>query len=107
MNAVADLSSRLGRALLRFALGLAAAVFLLSLLLAALIAVVGVSLWSLFTGRRPAPLVLFTRLRERAHKQAGSPWRHAAPRARAQADRVEIVDVQAREIDETPVRRQP
>ena len=54
MNPVADLLGRVAGVALRLALGLAAAVFLVSLLLASVLAVAGMSLWALLTGRRPA-----------------------------------------------------
>jgi len=105
MNPVADLLGRLGRTVLRLALGLAAAVFLLSLLLASLLAVLGVSLWALVTGRRPTPAVLFASLRERARHRAQGPWQRAA--AARRADAVDVVDVQAREVPESARSRQP
>jgi len=95
MNTLADLPGRLGRLVLRLALGLAAAVFLLSLLLASLLAVLGVSLWSLLTGRKPAPVVLFTRMRERSRQFAAGGWGPTA-----NAPRGDVVDVEAREIPE-------
>lgn len=106
MNTLADLPGRLGRLALRLALGLAAAVFLLSLLLASLLAVLGVSLWSLLTGRKPAPVVLFARMRERSRRFAPGGWgpTPAAPGA----DRADVVDVEAREIpDARHPSRQP
>lgn len=106
MNTLADLPGRLGRLVLRLALGLAAAVFLLSLLLASLLAVLGVSLWSLLTGRKPAPVVLFTRMRERSRRFAPGGW-GPAPTAPG-ADRADVVDVEAREIpDARHPSRQP
>lgn len=105
MNALADLMGRFGRAVLRLALGLAAAVFLLSLLLASLLVVLGVSLWSLVTGRKPAPVVLFTRMREQSRRYSQGVWRPAgAPPARRPAD---VVDVEAREVQDPAGRRSP
>ncbi|MCU0941067.1 MAG: hypothetical protein MUE35_00765 [Hydrogenophaga sp.] len=105
MNALADLTGRLGRAVLRLALGLAAAVFLLSLLLASLLVVLGVSLWSLVTGRKPAPVVLFTRMREQSRRYSQGVWRPAdAPSARRPGD---VVDVEAREVQDPTGRRVP
>ncbi|MGC4396372.1 hypothetical protein [Hydrogenophaga sp. T2] len=103
MNAVADLLGRLGRTVLRLTLGLAAAVFLLSLLLASLLAVLGLSLFSLLTGRKPAPVVLFARMRERSQRFAQGGWGQPAA-----APRGEVVDVEAREIpDARGPSRQP
>ena len=102
MNALADLPGRLARGVLRIALGLALAVFLLSLLLASLLVVLGVSLWSLLTGRQPAPVVLWRRMRERSQQMAQGVWP-----ARPGAARGDVVDVQAREIEEAGGPRQP
>lgn len=96
MNAFADLLGRVAGFVLRLALGLAAAVFLFSLLLASVLAVAGMSLWALLTGRRPAPLVVFGRMRERSRQYSQGVWR-AGPDA---APPGEVVDVEAREVDE-------
>ena len=107
MNALADLPGRLLRGVFKIALGLALAVFLVSLLLASLVLVLGVSLWSLVTGRKPAPVVMFARMRERSQHMAQGVWRtdRASPRG---GDAVDVVDVQAREIDDAPAGpRQP
>ena len=103
MNALAELPGRLLRGVFKIALGLALAVFLLSLLLASVVLVLGVSLWSLVTGRKPAPVVMFARMRERSQHMAQGVWRtdRAAPRAAPHAS-VDVVDVQAREIDDAP-----
>lgn len=104
MNALADLPGRLLRGVFKIALGLALAVFLVSLLLASLVLVLGVSLWSLVTGRKPAPVVMFARMRERSQHMAQGVWRtdRADPRG------ADVVDVQAREIDDAPAGpRQP
>lgn len=105
MNPVADLLGRVAGFALRLALGLAAAVFLVSLLLASVLAVAGMSLWALLTGRRPAPLVVFGRMRERSRQYSQGVWR-AGPAAPGTAPGGEVVDVEAREVDE-PRRPQP
>lgn len=97
MDAIALFLGRLGRAVLKLALGLAALVFLLSLLFASLLVVAGVSLWSLLTGRKPAPVVLFARMRERSRQASEGMWRGQGPRATAH--RPDVVDVEAREVD--------
>ena len=106
MNAFADLLGRLGRTVLRLALALAAAVFLLGLLLASLLVVLGVSLWSLITGRKPAPAVLFARMRERSQRYAQGAWRGDAQGTRGSA-RGDVVDVEAREIEDAGGPRRP
>ncbi|MCB2016255.1 MAG: hypothetical protein KDF54_01845, partial [Hydrogenophaga sp.] len=74
MNPVSDFLSSLVRSLFRLLLWVAAGVFLLSFLLAALVVVAGVTLWSLITGRKPAPVVLFGRLREQSQRYAQGVW---------------------------------
>lgn len=105
MNAFADLLGRLPGLVLRLVLGLAAAVFLISLLLASVLAVIGVSLWALVTGRRPAPLVAFGHLRERSRQASQGMWRPGAAPSAAAASHTEVVDVEAREVDESGARR--
>lgn len=95
MNAFSDFLGRLLRGVFKLALLLAAGVFLLSFLLAALAAVLLMSLWSLLTGRKPAPLVLFGRMREQSQRYTQGVWPGRAPAG-------EVVDVQATEVVETP-----
>ncbi|AOS80823.1 MULTISPECIES: hypothetical protein [Hydrogenophaga] len=106
MNAFADLLGRVAGLVLRLALGLAAALFLVSLLLASVLAVAGMSLWALVTGRRPAPLVVFGRLRERSRQYSQGVWRNGPASPQGAAARGEVVDVEAREVDEDPRRPQ-
>lgn len=100
MNAFADLLGRVAGLVLRLALGLAAAVFLISLLLASVLAVAGMSLWALITGRRPAPLVVFGHLRERSRQYSQGVWRGGQASPQAPAARGEVVDVEAREVED-------
>lgn len=93
MNAFSDLLGRLLRGVFKLALLLAAGVFVLSFLLAALVAVLLMSLWSLLTGRKPAPLVLFGRMREQSQRYTQGVWPGRAPAG-------EVVDVQATEVVE-------
>lgn len=97
MNAFTDVLGRLLAGAIKLLLVLAASVFVVSFLLAALVAVVLVSLWSLVTGRKPAPWVLFTRMRERSQRYTQSVWPGAA-RGGPPAD---VVDVQATEVSES------
>ena len=79
MNAVSDLLSRLLRGALRLVLVLAAMVFVLSFLLAALVAVLLMSVWSLITGRKPAPVVMFSRMREQSRQYTQGVWPGRTP----------------------------
>lgn len=96
MTAISDFLGRLLQGLFKLALLLAALVFVLSFLLAALVVVAAVSLWSLITGRKPAPLVMFSRMRAQSQRYTSGVWpqRSGAP---AGAD---VVDVQASEVVE-------
>lgn len=101
MNELFDFFGRVLRGVLKLALGLAGLVFLLSLLLATLVVVFGVTLWSLVTGRKPAPAVLFTRFRQSSQRYSQGAWPGGAgvPR-RPMGD---VVDVQATEVPDAPV----
>jgi hypothetical protein len=74
MNAFSDFLSRLLGTVIKLVLVLAAAVFVVSFLVAALVVVLLVSLWSLVTGRKPAPVVMFTRMREQSQRYAQGVW---------------------------------
>jgi hypothetical protein len=93
MNPVSDLLSRLLGGVLKLTLLLAAAVFVVSFLLAALVAVLVMSLWSLLTGRKPAPVVMFSRMREQSQRYTQGVW----PGRVADGD---VVDIDATVVDE-------
>ncbi|MDD3786445.1 MAG: hypothetical protein PHQ87_12945 [Hydrogenophaga sp.] len=79
--------------MLRITLFLAGAIFVLSFLAAAAVVVLGVSVWSLITGRKPAPVVLFTQMRERSRRYAAGTWSRGEPAASQ-----DVVDVEATEV---------
>lgn len=97
MNSFSDMLSALLRVLLRAVLFLAGLVFVLSFLAAAIVVVLGVSLWSLVTGRKPAPVVLFTQMRERSRRYAAGAWPAGSPGGRTGAAG-DVVDVEASEV---------
>ena len=101
MNLVSDLLSRIFRGALKLVLVLAAMVFVLSFLLAALVAVLVMSAWSLITGRKPAPVVMFSRMREQSQRytqgMSQGVWPGRAPVG-------EVVDVDATEVSEGAAR---
>ncbi len=97
MNGLFDFFGRVLRGVLRLALALAALVFVLSLLLASLVVVVGVSLWALVTGRKPAPAVVFSRFRQTSQRYTQGVWPAGARRPTG-----EVVDVEATEVPEAP-----
>ena len=100
MNPVSDFLSRALKGALKLVLVLAAAVFVLSFLLAALFVVLGVSLWSLVTGRKPAPVVMFSRMRERSQQYTRGMWPGRVPDA-------DVVDVDATEVGDRPGAESP
>ena len=100
MNPVSDLLSRIFRGALKLVLVLAAMVFVLSFLLAALVAVLVMSAWSLITGRKPAPVVLFSRMREQSRQYTQGMWPGRTPPG-------DVVDVDATEVGERPGAESP
>ena len=104
MNGITDFLARLLRGVLKLLLVAAALVFVFSFLLAALFIVLVVSLWSLITGRKPAPVVMFSRMREQSQRYTQGVWpgRSAPGGSRAAAD---VVDVEATEVREAPLER--
>jgi hypothetical protein len=96
MNTFTDFLGRLVAGAIKLVLVLAATVFVVSFLLAALVVVVLVSLWSLITGRKPAPVVMFTRMREQSQRYTQGVW----PGSARPEPPGEVVDVQATEVSE-------
>ncbi len=95
-----DFLARLLRGVFKLALLLAGLVFVFSFLLAALAVVLVVSLWSLITGRKPAPVVMFSRMREQSQRYTQGVWPGRAARPTG-----DVVDVDATEVPETPAER--
>lgn len=98
MTFLSDFLGRVFSAMLKLVLVLAATVFVVSFLLAALVVVLVVSLWSLVTGRRPAPVVMFSRMREQSQRYAQGVWPGRAPAG-------DVVDVEATEVSDQPPAR--
>jgi hypothetical protein len=103
MNELSGFLSRVLGGLIKLVLVVAAAVFVVSFLLAALVMVLGVSLWSLITGRKPAPVVMFGRMREQSQRYTQGMW----PGQARQEPLGDVVDVQATEVveEEAPASR--
>lgn len=95
-----DFLSRVLRGLLKLVLVALATVFVLSFLLAALFVVLLVSLWSLLTGKKPAPVVMFSRMREQSQRYTQGVWPGSAARPTG-----DVVDVDATEVPEAPAER--
>ncbi|MDP3810951.1 MAG: hypothetical protein Q8Q78_08105 [Hydrogenophaga sp.] len=102
MNGLFDFFARLVRGVLKLVLGVAALVFVLSLLLATLVVVLGVSLWALITGRKPAPVMVFNRFRQTSQRYTQGVWPGRGPGAAQPGD---VVDVQAHEVPDAPAPR--
>lgn len=106
MNGLFDFFGRALRGVIRLALALAALVFVFSLLLASLVVVVGVSLWSLVTGRKPAPAVVFSRFRQTSQRYTQGVWPSGTGGVRRPMG--DVVDVEATEVpDASPPAREP
>lgn len=100
MNSITDFFARLLRGVFKLLLVAAALVFVFSFLLAALFVVLVVSLWSLVTGRKPAPVVMFSRMREQSQRYTQGVWPGRATRPAG-----DVVDVDATEVPEAPAER--
>ena len=92
------------RRLLKLVFGLALAVLALGFLLAVLLLVLGMTVWALLTGRKPAPAALFTRFQQTSQRYTQGVWPGGAPgshSARYEASEVvDVVDVVAHEVPE-------
>jgi hypothetical protein len=85
---------------LKLFVGVLAAVFAVSLLLAGLVYLAFASIRFLFTGKKPAVAVVFSQLRQYRQSAADGVW--PAPGRRAQPKRAptpDVVDVEVREVD--------
>lgn len=109
MNGLSEFLQAAVRGAVKLLLVLAAAVFIVSLLLAAIAVMLGVSIWSLVTGRKPDPVKVFNQFRQScAPFTPGGGW----PGQRGQGtpgqpDPV-VVDVQAHEVpDDADARSRP
>lgn len=100
MNGITDFFARLLRGVFKLLLVVAALVFVFSFLLAALFIVLVVSLWSLITGRKPAPVVMFSRMREQSQRYTQGVWPGRTTRPTG-----DVVDVDATEVPEAPAER--
>lgn len=100
MTGFLEFVGRLLRGALRLALALALAVFVLSLLAATLLVLLGVTVWSLLTGRKPAAATILHRFRQTSQRYTQGVWtRGDAAAGRSMGD---VVDVPAREVPDAP-----
>ena len=105
MDAFSDFLGRVVGGVIKLALGLAALVFMLSLLLASLVLVVGVSLWALVTGRKPAPVMAFERFRQTSQRYAQGAWVRRPGGAQSAPAGGDVVDVQAHVVPDDVAHR--
>lgn len=106
MNELTDFVGRVLRGLIKLTLVLAAGVFVFSFLLAATVVVLVVSLWSLVTGRKPAPVVMFSRMREQSQRYTQGVWPGRVPVGEVvDVDATEVSDGAARPAAEQPLQR--
>lgn len=99
MNGITDFVNRLVRGVFRLVLVAAAAVFLLSLLLATLLVLMAVTIWSIVTGRKPEPAKIFGRFRQTSARYTRGAWPGTrGPAAGSSTTPADIVDVPAREV---------
>ncbi len=93
MNNFTEFVNQVIRMVLRLVLFAAVAVFLLSLLMATLVVMLGVTVWALVTGRKPAPARVFSQFRQTSARYTQGAWpAHAKGRSQ------DIVDVTAHEV---------
>jgi hypothetical protein len=100
MNGLSDFLARMLRGVLKLVLVLAATVFVVAFLLAALLVVLIASLIALVTGRKPAPVVMFSRMRAQSQRYTQGVWPDRSGRAPA-----DVVDVEVTEVQDTPADR--
>lgn len=102
MNAISDFLTRLLSVALKLLLVLAAAVFVVSLLLAAMLVVLAVSVWALLTGRKPTPAVIFGRFRDTSDRVTRGVWPNRHRPEGPGRPGGDVVDVQAHEVPDKP-----
>jgi len=103
MNVFTDFLGRVLRGVFKLALVLAAVVFVFSFLAAALVIVLVASLLSLLTGRKPAPVVMFSRMRANSQRYTQGVW----PGRPGQQPAGEVVDVEVTEVVDNPAAASP
>lgn len=98
MNGISDFLNRLLSGVFKLLLVMAAAVFVFSLLLATVVVVAGVSIWSLLTGRKPTPAVVFGRFRQTSDRVTRGVWPNRQRPEGPGRPVGDVVDVQAHEV---------
>jgi len=103
MNGITKFFDRLVRGVFRLVLVAVAAIFLLSLLLATLVLMLAVTLWSVVTGRKPDPARIFGQFRKTSARYTRSAWRGGnRPGASSASPTADIVDIPAHDVRDVP-----
>lgn len=103
MNGINAFFRRLLRTVFRLVLVAAAAVFLLSLLLATLVVMLAVTVWAVVTGRKPDPARVFGQFRATSARYTHRAWSGRAGSGTGSASKpADIVDVPAHEVRDIP-----
>ena len=102
MNGITEYFNQLVRTALRLALFAAAAVFLLSLLAATLVLMLGVSVWALVTGRKPEPAKVFGQFRQTSARYTRGAWSAGRGTANRPQDIVDVPAHEVRDASEAP-----
>ncbi|HQZ04379.1 MAG: hypothetical protein KBF63_12105 [Rhodoferax sp.] len=102
MNGLTDFIQRVASIAIKLLLVLAAAVFLISLLLAAIVVMLAVSIWALLTGRKPEPIKVFSQFRQSSARFTPGGWPGGPRGGRPGQPEPVVVDVQAHEVPDKP-----
>lgn len=99
MNGLTEFFNNVVRGVLRLVLIAAAAIFIFSLLLATLVVLAGVTIWSLLTGRKPDAARVFGQFRQTSARYTRGAWpgNNGTPSGPADKD-ADIVDIPAHEV---------
>jgi hypothetical protein len=99
MNGITEFFNGILRTLLRLVLIAAAAIFIFSLLLATLVVLAGVTIWSLLTGRKPDAARVFGQFRQTSARYTRGAWPGNNRTPPGPASRgADIVDIPAHEV---------
>ena len=102
MNGITEFFNRLFRGVLRLVLVAAVAIFLLSLLVATLVVMLAVTVWSIVTGRKPEPAKIFGQFRQTSARYTRGGWPGGGPGARPASPPDDVVDVPAHVVRDLP-----
>jgi hypothetical protein len=102
MNGPTDFILGVVRGAIKLLLVLAAAIFVVSLLLAAIVVMLAVSIWSLLTGRKPEPVRIFSQFRQSSARFTPGGWPGRPGGGKPGQPAPEVVDVQAHEVPDNP-----